>query len=326
MSRRTPFVATVVALPLALAGCGAGPAIVGMHAAPAESSDGGSISQQSASDVAARVLEDAAAIRKEGGKASQEERTAVYSGPALRALDAAAKSKDEQNHTGGTPEDLQVLGVSRGTDWPRAVLATSLDEGTQFLHVFVAKAADQPYRLFADVPMAAGASVPALAPVTEGSAVTIGKKPDKDVTAAVEGWATGVSYKPPKKAPEGVSFDDAFSTALKKNAKAKDKDLGDLGKYRQKQSTVDADSVSFELAAGGHLSFVPMTRTDTITASKKLKVLKIQDKAIRRVLDANKVKKKLSIEHAETLAMVTPATGDATVVGVSDVLESAKGE
>ncbi|WP_338751093.1 hypothetical protein [Janibacter alittae] len=326
MSRRTPFVALAVSLPLALAGCGAGPAVVGMHAAPTESSDGASITPERATDVAASVLEEAATVREDGGKASPEERAAVFSGPALRAAGAAAESKDEQNHAGGGAEDLQVLGVSRGTDWPRAVLATSQDEGTQFLHVLVAAAADQPYRLFADVPMAAGASVPALAPVDEGSSVTIAKDPGTDVTTAVRSWSEGVTYQPPKKAPEGVSFDDAFSTALQKNAKDKDKDLGDLGSYRQKQSTVDAASASFELAAGGRLTFVPMTRTDTITASDKLKVLKIEDPAIRRVLDTDKVKKKLSIEHAETLAMVTPATGDATVVGVSDVLESATGE
>lgn len=327
MSRRTtPFVATVVALPIALAGCGAGPAVVGMHEAPAESSDGASITKETATDVATRVLEDAAATRKEGAKASEQERKAVFAGPALRASDAAVRSKDEQNHVGGATEDLQVLSVSKGTEWPRAVLATSQEEGTQFLHVFVAQSADQPYRLFADVPMAAGASVPALAPVSEGSVVTVADEPGKDVTKAVEAWAEGVGYPPPKKEPAGVSFDDAFSKALKKNASAKDDDLGDLARYRQKQSTADVTSVSFELVRGGKLSFVPMTRTDTITASDKLKVLKIEDPAIRRVLDASKVRKKLSVKHAETLAMVTPAKGDATVVGVSDVLQSASGE
>lgn len=326
MSRRTPFVATVVALPLVLAGCGVGPAVVGMHAAPAESSGGASITRETASDLATRVLDEAAAIRKEGGTASAQEREAVFSGPALRAIDAAARSKDQQDHAGGASEDLQVLSVSKGTEWPRAVLATSQDEGTQFLHVFVARAADQPYRLFADVPMAAGASVPAMAPVSEGSAVTVADEPGKDVTQAVNAWSEGVDYEPPKKEPGGVSFDDAFSQALQRNAKAKAKDLDDLARYRQKQSTVDAATISFELAAGGQLSFVPMTRTDTITAGDKLKVLKIEDPAIRHVLDAKKVKKKLSVEHAETLAMVTPAKGDATVVGVSDVVRSATGE
>ncbi|WEV78374.1 hypothetical protein O9K63_00860 [Janibacter cremeus] len=325
MSRRTPFVATVVALPLVLAGCGAGPAVVGMHDAPAESSDGASITEETATDVTTRVLDDAAATRKEGGKASEQERKAVFSGPALRATDAAARSKDEQKHAGGATEDLQVLGVSSGTEWPRAVLATSQVEGTQFLHVLVAQAADQPYRLFADVPMAAGASVPALAPVSEGSEVTVTDEPGKDVARAVDAWSEGVGHTPPKKDPGGVSFDDAFSQALKENAKAEDGDLANLGRYRQKQSTADVASVSFGLVDGGQLSFVPMTRTDTITASDKLKVLKIEDPAIRRVLGANKVRKRLTVEHAETLAMVIPAKGDATVVGVSDVLQSAEG-
>lgn len=327
MSRRTtPFVATVVALPLVMVGCGAGPAVVGMHDAPAENSDGASITEETATDVTARVLEDAAATRKEGAKASEQERKAVFAGPALRASDAAVESKDEQTHAGGASKDLQVLSISKGTEWPRAVLATSQDEVTQFLHVLVAQAADQPYRLFADVPMAAGASVPALAPVSEGSSVTVADEPGTDVTTAVKAWSEGVGHPPPKKEPEGVSFDDAFSTALQKNAKARDKDLGDLARYRQKQSTADVASVSFELVRGGRLSFVPMTRTDTITASDKLKVLRIEDPAIRRVLDASTVQKKLSVKHAETLAMVTPAKGDATVVGVNDVVQSATGE
>lgn len=326
MSRRTPFAAIAVALPLTLAGCGMGPSVVGMHAAPAESSDGASIAQETATDVASRVLEDAAATREEGSKASDADRKEIFSGPARRAVTAAAESRDEQVHAGSTPEGLEVLAVSRGTDWPRAVLATSQTEGTQFLHVLIAQAADEPYTLFADVPMAAGASVPALAPVAEGSPVTVDKNPGEKVTEAVEAWAKGVAYRPPSKDPEGVSFDDAYSTALQKNARAKDKDLDDLATYRQKQSTVDAAAVTFELAAGGHLAFVPMTRTDTITAGEELKELKINDSSLRRVLDASTVTKKLKITHAETLAMVTPATGDATVVGVSDVLRSASGE
>lgn len=325
MSRPTPFVATVVSLPLILTGCGLGPSIAGLHPAPHESSDGASISQTVAADVTSRVLEEAAATRSDG-KATGEERKDVFTGPALRAADAAARSKDETNHPDGSVEDLQVLTVSRGTAWPRTVVATSQEEGVQFLHVLVATTVEQPYRLFADVPMAAGASVPALASVGEGSPVTIAKDPGKDVATAVGSWAKGVAYEPPKKDPEGVSFDDVYSTALRKNAEAKDEDLGDLAKYSQKQTTADVQSLRVELAAGGHLAFVPMARTDTITAKDKLKKLKIKDKDIRRVLDKKAVTKKLSVTHAETLAVVVPAAGDATIVGVSDVLATAKGK
>ena len=325
MSRRTPFVATLVALPLALAGCGAGPAIVGLHPAPAEGSAGASLSDSSAAQVTTRVLEDAAEARDKGGKASSEDLEAVFAGPALRAAKAAAESKDDSDHSSGDPKDLQVLGVSRGTDWPRAVLATSQEEGVQFLHVLVASEAGDSYRLFADVPMAAGASVPALTPVAEGAPVTVSSDLGKEVSAAVEDWAKGVAFPAPDSVPSSVSFGDAYSTALKKNAKARNKDLDKLASYRQRQSVIDDSAASFELADGAHLSFVPIMRTDSIKAGRKLKELKVQDPAIRQLLGASKVKKTLTVKHAETVAFVTPAEGKAQVVGVGDVLHSVSG-
>lgn len=325
MSRRTPVVAALVALPVLLGGCGIGSSVAGIHDAPTERSDGASITEETARDVASRVLDEAASSRRAGAGGSSAERRRVLSGPALREAEAAARSKDRQEHSSGAAEDLQVLGVSRGSDWPRAVLATSKDEGTQFLHVFVAQAADRPYTLFADVPMAAGASVPALALLSEGSAVEVSEEPPERVTAAAEAWAKGAAHPPPTKRPTAVSFEDAFSTALRKNARAEDEDLDDLATYRQRQSVLEATSAGFELADGGRLSFLPMTRTDTITAGSKLEELKIEDPALEHVLDASTVRRSLSIKHAETLAVVTPEKGTATVVGVSDVLHSATG-
>lgn len=325
MSRRTPFAAALLALPVLLGGCGLGESIVGIHDAPAESSDGASVTGGTAGDVAARVLDLAADSRRAGDDATAAERKEAFSGPALREAKAAARSKDAGGHFEQAPKDVEVLGVSRGTSWPRAILATSQVKGIQYLHVLVAQEADRPYTLFADVPMASGSSVPGLSPVDEGSPVTVTEHPDREVSTAVTAWSKGVAYPAPKKAPAAVSFDDAFSTALAKNAKAKDQDLDDLATYRQRQSTADATSVSFDLAGGGQLTFLPMTRTDTITAGSKLKELKIEDRALKHVLDSSSVKKSLSITHAETIALVTPESGKAKVVGVSDVLRSAKG-
>lgn len=325
MTRRTPFVAGLVALPVLLGGCGLGEAVVGIHDAPAERSDGASVTEETARDVASRVLDLATDHHKAGGAATTTDRTKAFSGPALREARAAATSKDYSGRSAQTLNDLEILGISRGHSWPRAILATSQVKGIQYLHVLVAEGADQPYSLFADVPMAAGSSVPALAPVDEGSPVTVSEDPDTEVAIAATAWAKGVTYPPPTKEPTAVSFEDAFSTALRKNAEAKDKDLDDLATYRQRQSTVDAASVSFDLAEGGQLTFLPMTRTDTITAGGKLKELKIEDEALEDVLDASTVERALSIKHAETLALVTPESGKATVVGVSDVLRSAKG-
>lgn len=325
MSRRkTPFVATVVALPVLLGGCGIGSSIAGIHDAPAERTGGASVSSGTAREVSDRVVAEAVSVTRKSGKSQDEQRAEVLSGPALREVSAAVTSKDRTSRTGKDVADLQVLAVSRGTEWPRAVLATSRSKDVQYLHVLVAQAADQPYTLFADVPMAAGASVPALAPVEEGSPVRLSKSPSKEVLDVADAWAEGVTF-PAGEQPTKVSVGDAFSTALRKNAKQTDKELGKLADYRQRQSVTGAETIEFELADGGRLAFVPMTRTDTIKATKKLKELKIEQTSLRHVLDASKVKKSLSARHAQTVAFVVPAKGQGQVVGASDVLESAAG-
>lgn len=323
--RRTPFVVLALALPVTLGGCGVGTSLAGVHDAPAERTDGASVSAETAQKVADRLVGEAVTVSTKSGTSADSERAEVLSGPALREVQAAVASKDSTSRTGRTVKDLEVLAVSRGTQWPRAVLATSQTEGVQYLHALVATSADAPYTLFADVPMAAGSSVPALAPVEQGSPVTVSKAPLQEVTSAATAWAKGVSFPAAKKSPQDVSVSDGFSAALKKNAKATNKDLGDLADYRQRQAVAPGETVSFELVDGGAISFLPMTRTDTITATDKLKELKIEQQALKHVLDASTVKRALSVKHAETLALVTPAEGKARVVGASDVLQSAKG-
>ncbi|KRE38593.1 hypothetical protein ASG73_06635 [Janibacter sp. Soil728] len=326
MSRtNTPFVATVIALPVLLGGCGVGTSLAGIHDAPAEKSGGASISSDSASTVSKRVIADAVSVSRQSGKAHDTARDKALSGLALREVDAAVTSKDRQSRASKEVKGLKVLAVSRGKDWPRAVLATSQTKDVQYLHVLVSQAADQPYTLFADVPMAAGASVPALAPLEEGAPAKLTKAPSQDVTAAADSWAKGVAFPAAKKAPKDVSVSDGFSAALKKNAKKTSRELGKLAEYRQSQALAKGESVQFELDGGGSLTFVPMTRTDTVTATKKLKELKIQQPALKHVLDASTVKKSLTVKHVETIAFVTPAEGKSRVVAASDVLHSAKG-
>lgn len=327
--RRTPFVATLVALPVVLGGCGIGSSLAGVHDAPAEDTSGASISEATARKVADRVVSDAVDVSRKGGKQADAERAEVLSGPALREVRAAVTSKDGTARSSKDMEDLDVLAVSRSTEWPRAILATSRTKDVQYLHVLVAPAADQPYTLFVDVPMAAGASVPALAPIEDGAPVKVAKAPSKEVTAVADAWAKGVAYPAAKKAPKDVSVTDGFSAALKKNAAANQKNAykgrTKLADYRQTQAIAQGDTVEFELAEGGSLTFLPMTRTDSYTATSKLKELKIEQRALKHVLDASKVKKSLTVKHAETVAFVTPDEGKARVVGASDVLASAKG-
>jgi len=56
---------------------------------------------------------------------------------------------------------------------------------------------------------------------------------------------------------------------------------------------VDAASASFDLADGGRLAFLLMTRTDTFSGSKELKELKIEDATLKNVLDTSSVRTSL---------------------------------
>ncbi len=325
MSRCAPFVAGLLALPVLIGGCGLGQTVAGIHDAPAESSGGASMTQEAATEVAERVLDRATSHREAGSSSSAAERERLFSGPALREASAASSTQERPDHPSEDAEDLAVLGVSRGHDWPRTILATSQDEGAQYLHVLVAEAADEPFTLFAEVRMAAGASVPALAPVDEGTPASVAEDPGEEASSAASAWAKGMAHPGPRSAPEGIDLGDAFSTALRKNAAKQDEDLDDLATYRQRQSTADAGTVSFELAEGGQLSFVPMTRTDTFTVGRKAKELTLGDRGVRRILDTSKVERSLTIQHVETLALVTPESGRARLVGANEVLRSAEG-
>lgn len=323
MSRRAPFVAGLLALPVLLGGCGIGETVAGIHDAPTEGSDGASMTEETADDVAGRVL--ASAHGDGSSRSTADKRERILSGPALREANAAPASKERTSRPTEDVEDLTVIGISRGPDWPRAILATSREKGAQYLHVLVAEAADEPFRLFAEVRMAAGASVPALAPVDEGSPLALADDPGEHVASATSAWTKGMAHPKPKKAPKGVALDDTFSTALRKNATKQEKDLDDLATYRQRQSTSDVGTVSFELAEGGELAFLPMTRTDTFTVGRKAKELTLGDRGVRRILDSSKVKRSLTIKHVETIAIVAPETGRANLVGASEVLHSAEG-
>lgn len=319
--RRT--LALALSLPIVLSGCGVAADIAGVHDAPVERTDGASVSLKTAQDISTRLLGEAQDARAATGKEGQAAREKTFAGPALREAEAQAKSGAEQEK-GEAPEQT-VLAVSTGAEWPRTILSTSRSGDQQRLHVLVATSADQPYRVFADVPMAAGASVPALAEPEQGSTATVTGKVDGEVATAAEAWAKAVAYPAPKSTPKGISVKDSISTALMDNASAQGKDLDGIATYTQRQQVHDGSVASIELADGGQLAFVPTTRTDKITGGWRLEELKLGDEAIAELADAKSVSDDLTVTHAETLAVVIPAEGDAQVVGASEQVESAKG-
>lgn len=319
--RSRPLLALVCALPVALSGCGLAADVAGVHDAPTEQGRGGAVTREAAQEIAARVLGEARTARGDG--ATAEDRRSVLMGPALREADAAARARSTASPSEAVQP--QVLAVSEGTGWPRTIVATTRTDEEQRLYVLVSTSAEGAYRLFADVQMASGAAVPGLADPAQGSPVRINGTPGDAVETAVTGWSEAVAYPAPSTRPSGVSVADEFSTALRTNAEQQAEELDGLAEYTQEQQRQEATMVSIGLADGGRLAFVPMTRTDTLTAGEELQELTLEDAATRRLADTEAISQELTVEHAETLAVHVPSEGAARVVGASEQIESAEG-
>jgi hypothetical protein len=327
---RAAGAATVLAAALALTGCGATDALVGLHPAPAEQSAAAPLDDQGATTIAARLLSAAQAAAATTGEDGKAARAAVLTGDALTVADAAASRGAGDTGQGelATAPEPTVVAQSRGRGWPRAILATTLDDttNTQYLHVMVSESPTAPFKITASVPMLGGSELPAIgsdtmgAPfvdVTDGEALPVA--PDR----AFADYAAAMAY--PKPVPsDTVSTDDAFSTALKAAAAAQTKALKKLGSLTQKHTPRLDDAVAFRLADGGVVAFGLLNRTDVLTASSKAKQLTLPAE-YATVVGTSKVTRSATLQSLEPMIMVVPTDGPATVIGATELLVSGKG-
>ena len=331
MSRRgrVAVVAAAAGLGLGLAGCGVGDAVIGVHDAPVESPTGAPISGNSAETITARVLTLAADARVADGKKADRQRKAALTGPALEEARVKAAYRQVTNEAPGAvarPTEPTVLAISRTRAWPRAILATTLDDnGVQRLHVLTSSSASEPFKLYASVGMEPGATVPAVGPLADGAALVEGG--DGLVAPpvrALRDYAQAIAFPTPKKTPDDVSTDDAFASTLMANAKAQSRQLDDLAKLHCTHK-VDADSViAFRLHDGSALVFGQMTRTDTIRTTSQAKEL-VLPSDLADLVGKKKVRKKLTLTTLETVAMHVPSDGPAKVVGAEEQRTSVAG-
>lgn len=330
-TRRLAAVAAAATLAAATSACGTTDALVGLHPAPAESEASAPLDVDGATAIAARLLAQERAVAATEGKKGQRARAEVLTGDALRYADevAANGEADDGDATLQKEGEPTVLAQSRGRDWPRAILATTLDEATstQYLHVMVSGAPEEPFRTTASVPMFAGAQLPALGP--DGSGAPFVDLDDDSGLAmspaeAVEDYATALRRPAPKKAPADVSTDDPFATALMDSAKRQAKELGKLATLTQKHEADLGDGVAFRLADGGAVVFALMERTDTFTVGSKAKELVLPG-VYAGLVGKKKVTDEFRLSSLEPVVLVVPAAGDTGAIGASDLLVSGKG-
>ncbi|WP_404381492.1 hypothetical protein LL946_13560 [Knoellia locipacati] len=327
MNRRsitTSLVALVSAA--ALTGCGVGNAVVGVQDAPAERTDVAPLNVDGAEKVASRVLDAAVAARAAKGAAAAKAQGAVLADAALAQAQAATRlgtvaASDPLQRA----SDPQVVAVSRGKAWPRAILVGTLDQAskTQTLHVLMSKAAADPFKIYASVAMLPGTSVPAMGDLATGAPlVGSGSKGAMVATPAEALTAYGAALGHPKPTPSKVvSNRDAFATALRTSNAAQSKSLGALATLTAKH-TITPRTISFQLADGGAVVFGQLNRQDVITAKPTAKVLGIPA-TYNKLVGKSTASKSLTINSLESLVMIVPTQGAATVVGADEQLVSA---
>lgn len=332
--KRTLLTRTVLAAALALgaAGCGVPEAVVGIHDAPREKPATAPLNAEGAAQIVARVLDDAAAARAATGPAAEKLQAAALTGTARVSAQIAAKVAAKTGT--GTPsaeaplqraEPPKVLAVSRGQQWPRAILASTLDATTnqQYLHALVSAAPAEPFRLAASVPMLAGAALPSLGEFADGAPLVASDDKEGRVSspaAALTDYAAALAYPTPKPSAV-VATTDQFATGLKSSLATQVKSLGKLATLTQVHNPVPKDLLSFELADGGAVVFARMDRADTIKLKPEAKEL-VLPPLYAKLAGQAKVTNLVAIQGLEELVLVVPAQGKVSVIGAEEQLSS----
>jgi hypothetical protein len=332
MTRRpaTAVAAAALTSALLLAGCGTQDALVGLRPAPPEKSVSAPLDDEGAAAIAARVLAEADAPVEGDAKAASTARAAFLAGDALTMANAEAARAGAPVTTpelAVAPEPT-VVAQSQGRAWPRAIVASTLDEATntQMLHVMISQEPDQPFRIVSSVPMFGGATLPAVAPENTGSPfveITDGEGLPATPEQLVAAYAAALAFPKPK-ATTSVSVDNPFATSLKTTAAAQAKALGALGTLTQVHVPELENAVSFRLADGGVVTFGLMKRTDTLGVKPATKELVLPAEYVK-LTGKKTVKKSLTLNNLESFVMVIPPTGPAEVIGGAELLVSGKG-
>ncbi|HET7763005.1 MAG TPA: hypothetical protein VFL46_11645 [Phycicoccus sp.] len=328
-TRRAGAAATLLATLLAVTGCGATDALVGLHPAPAEQTSAAPLDAEGARAIAARLLDGARAAAAEKGPKGDAARAEVLSGDALTVANAAAARGVVPAASGELAKEAEptVVAQSRGRGWPRAILVTTLDEATstQYLHVLVSESPQAPFTITASVPMLGGAELPAIggdrmgAPfvdLTDGEGLPVA--PER----AFADYAAALAVPKPATV-DTVATDDTFTTALRTSAAAQATALGKLGVLTQKHTPDLEHAVAFRLADGGVVAFGLLRRADAIAVRPGAKEL-VLPADVAGVVGRKKAAKSVQLTSLEPVVLVVPTDGPARVIAASELVASGK--
>lgn len=342
--RRTAPLAIALSSVLAVSACGAGKALAGVHEPPAEVTTTAPLSSGSALEIATRVLTQATEASRASGREAAALREQSLTGAALAVANADSRLPGPAAETSSPmtkPTAPKVLAISRGGSWPRFILVqTTREDGAAVLNLLTSPDVKTPFRLASTAPMQPGSSVAALNTLEEGSPVLAsgkgpagkgtgghdlaGKGLAAEPSTVLEEYAKSMAYPKPAEA-EKVNASDPVSASMRANAAAQAKRLGKLATLTQKHTVLPTNTVTIALRDGGAIVFGLLERIDTITLESRGKSL-TPGPDVQRLLRKKTLTDRAELRTYETVVLTVPPSGRSAVVGVDEVLVSAKGE
>ena len=160
---------------VSLAGCGAGHALLGIHPAPAPKTAAAPLTVDQTRTIIIPDFTAAYQGMKLTGASAAAAQSTAYAGEALRAVHARVKLVSVQPTVPDSPllspEQPQVLAVSRGFGFPRFIVAQSvgLAGALPVLHLLTSPDAATPYRISMSAEMVPPATVKPFDPLNQGS-------------------------------------------------------------------------------------------------------------------------------------------------------------
>ncbi len=323
-----PLAAGILGTGLLLSACGAGGALVGISDPPAAVTTTAPVSAESATAIATRVLDAAQSAHSAKGAEAKRLQQSALTGAALTVTSADRRlESDAMSPTDSVTrrEPPRVLAISRGSAWPRVILAQSMDEKTPVLHLLVSPKPSEPFKLSASARMEPGAEVAALNTLESGSPVVSDGAglPVKPTTLMSE-YAASLAYPKPE-TPAAVQADDRFGRAVRAEAGEQAKALGKLATLTQKHQVDAGQTMAVFLRDGGAVVFGLLKRQDTITLKPGGKSL-TPSKDFQKLVGKKTLTEKAELTTYETVVFTVPAQGKASLVAVDEQLVSAKGQ
>ena len=224
------------------------------------------------------------------------------------------------------PADAVVLGVSRGSGYPRQIVAKSATAKSSSFTLLLLSAADAAsgYRIVHQATILPGAIVGRFDPIAVGSpsaadGAGLAVTPD----ALLQAYAAHLAYPAPASSGALPFTDDAFAISLRKNIAGSASALGQAVTLRQQHTPVRIAGALRTSGTSGALVFGIIERKDTLTEKTDGS---LQVSEVFRVLSGKStITKQAVLTSVEFVVWQVPTSGQAGTMAASDQVTAASG-